>query len=368
MLRKGSLKYRVAVFWTVLSIVSFVLANYAIWKLWTEDLLTSSSGDLARLSYSTDVKSYRKTVDNLPVRHLTMDKYEGQPVDVLTIGDSFSQGGGGGTNRFYQDHIASINKATVLNAHPYEKRLDNGVLVDALDPVRTLIVLINSGIIDKIKPRHIILESVQRSAGIRLARDINFDETVDVEKLNGFYKKDMSVFYVNQQKLFFINNGNAKVLYNKIVRLFSNKDVGGVKREKLSRNLFECSTPDVLLYLKDDVTTIRTNSGTAAASKMNNNLNHLNMLLAKRGVHFHFMPVADKYEIYADYIIKNRYGRSDFFEQMRNQNKNYGLIDTKMILADLLKNGVKDVYYVDDTHWSWKASNAIFSQVKFNRK
>ncbi len=359
------MKYRVAVFWVILSIGAFLLLNYAVWKIWTEELLTSSSGDLARLSYSTDVKSYRKMVDTLPVRHLGMHQYNGQHVDIITVGDSFSQGGGGGANRYYQDHIASINNATVLNIHPYEKRLENGVLVDAFDPVRTLVVLINSGVIDSIKPRHIILESVQRASGIRLAREIDFNETAEIDKLNSFYRKDPNSIYTAQQKLFFINNGNVKVLYNKIMRLFSNKEVGGVRREKLITGMFDCSTPDVLLYLKDDVNTIPSTSGPSISTRANENLNRLDQLLKKRGISFHFMPVVDKYDLYADYIIGNRFGRSDFFEQLRQQERKYNLIDTKMILSPLLKNGLKDVYYVDDTHWSWKASNAIFSQVKF---
>ena len=109
-------------------------------------------------------------------------------------------------------------------------------------------------------------------------------------------------------------------------------------------------------------------SGQAVAAKINSNLNQLALLLQQRGIKLYFMPVVDKYELYADYILGNRYGRSDFFEQMRTQNKKYSFIDTKYLLGDLLRNGVKDVYYVDDTHWSWKASNAIFTSVKFSAR
>lgn len=360
--------YKRAVFWILFSLASFLLINFVIWKVWTEDLLTSGSGDLARLSYSTDVKSFRAMVDNLPARHISMDKYSGQPVDVLTIGDSFSQGGGGGLNRYYQDHIASISNVTVLNVQPYEERLDNGVLIDAFDPVRTLIVLLNSGLIAKINPKYIVLESVQRSAGMRLAREINFRETVSLERLKRFYRKDSASLYLNQQKLFFVNNGNGKIIYNKIIRLFYNKEVGGVRREHLSRPLFQSSSPYVLLYLKDDVNTIPQTTGEVAAAKINNNLNILATMLDSLGIKLYFMPAADKYDIYADYIIGNRYSRSDFFSQMRAQEKRYKFIDTELILGELLKKDVKDVYYADDTHWSWKASNAIFSQVRFGRK
>mgnify|MGYP000467482794 CR=1 FL=1 len=52
---------------------------------------------------------------------------------------------------------------------------------------------------------------------------------------------------------------------------------------------------------------------------------------------------------------------------LRNVNKNYYLIDTKKILEEeLLKNEV-DIFYADDTHWSYKASNILINNESFKK-
>jgi len=40
----------------------------------------------------------------------------------------------------------------------------------------------------------------------------------------------------------------------------------------------------------------------------------------------------------------------------------YKFIDTKKILTRMIDNNITDVYYSDDTHWSWKASQEIFKK------
>jgi hypothetical protein len=52
---------------------------------------------------------------------------------------------------------------------------------------------------------------------------------------------------------------------------------------------------------------------------------------------------------------------------LRPLKKEYIFIDTKKILSPLLKQGVKDLYYSDDTHWSYKASEAIAKDKTFQR-
>ena len=48
---------------------------------------------------------------------------------------------------------------------------------------------------------------------------------------------------------------------------------------------------------------------------------------------------------------------------MESLPKDYVFINTKKILLDELERGEKDVFFKDDTHWSWKASKAIFEKV-----
>ena len=51
---------------------------------------------------------------------------------------------------------------------------------------------------------------------------------------------------------------------------------------------------------------------------------------------------------------------------VRGLKKEYTFIDTKAIIKQLIDDNEKDVYYPDDTHWSYKASAKIFEETKFN--
>lgn len=347
-------------------LVAFVLIHLAIWKLWTEDLLTGKydGGDLARLSYCAGSKMRRHNSDDLPRRHVEMQDYAGGPVDVVTIGDSFSQGGGGGLNRYYQDYIATVNTASVLNIAPYEDRPDPRRFVDPYNPVRTLIILINSGYLDKIRPRYVLLESVQRACGFRLGHELDFSETRALDILEQYYRRRQPAFEKPPAQPF-VNNGNAKFVYHNVLRLFGRQS-GLVRMAELDRPFFSVHNARSLLFVKEDLMFIPTIAGAETNQKINANLNSLSEMLAKKNIRLYFMPIVDKYDLYYDYITRPQNKPSDFFEQMRRLPKRYVLVDTKQILQERLKNGEKDVYFADDTHWSWKAPKAIFENTRFS--
>lgn len=79
------------------------------------------------------------------------------------------------------------------------------------------------------------------------------------------------------------------------------------------------------------------------------------------------MPAVDKYNLYRDYIISNEYKESIFFEELEKLQKDYIFINTKSILKQKLNAGEKDLYYVDDTHWSFKASDTVINDKSFRK-
>jgi hypothetical protein len=99
---------------------------------------------------------------------------------------------------------------------------------------------------------------------------------------------------------------------------------------------------------------------------LNDNLNRLADRLAPKGIQLVFMPVVDKYDLYYEHILDNLYPRNQFFNLLRPLPKRYRFIDTKAILADGVRMGDKDIFYVDDTHWTWKASSKIFGTERFS--
>jgi len=335
--------------------VFFVALNYVVWKVWTEDLLTDKNyiaGDLTRMGYIFGYKMYRKNYCDLPFRHIEADNYAGQKIDVLTIGDSFSNGGGGGRNRFYQDYIASINRFTVLNIHPYKN----------IDSLTTVSALCNNGIIDRLKPRFILIESSQKFCIDDFAKPIDFELTIPSENREPFSRTtDVSAL----PSLAFINNGNFKfLLYNLLYPISDHAFFGKVCIRELTTNMFSVKNGTRLLFLRNEVKRA-TRATPELVFLLNRNLNILADKLSDKGINLYFMPCVDKYTLYSDYLSQNTYPKSTFFEELRKLPKKYNLIDTKEILSEELKKGAQDIFYADDTHWSWKASAAIFRKQLF---
>ncbi|MDD2321368.1 MAG: hypothetical protein PHO83_15090 [Geobacteraceae bacterium] len=340
----------------------FVGLNFVIWKSATEVLLTKKydGGDLARMGYVIGSKQLRKVDNNLPVRHIGMKEYDGRKVDVLTIGDSFSMGGGEGTNSYYQDFIATINNCTVLNVYPYPT--DDRVA--GFSPISTLAVLLNSGYLDVLKPRYILIESVVRYCVPRFAKKLDLSRTDSPENIRQYYAKTTyGLDYL--PKVGFINNGNFKFLYTSLLYHFSDSAFRGlVHRMQLDRGLFDAPEDHTLIFHDEDLTMIPYNKG-VLVEKVNDTFNQLADVLAKRGIKLYFMPVVDKYDLYSDHIVDNPYPENPFFAELRKLPKKYTLIDTKAILQPMVESGVKDVFYPDDSHWTCNASKRVFETVRF---
>ncbi len=347
---------------TVLMLL-FVAVNYIIWKSATEALLTKKydGGDLARMGYLPGSKDYRKTVDDLPLRHLEMNEFKGQPVDVLTIGDSFSIGGGEGRNSYYQDYLASSNNFSVVNVFPYP----TGDLIAQFSPVSTLAVLYNSGYLDRIKPRYVLLESVVRYCIPRFSPQLNFTKNDSLSAIENFYaNKTIPRNYL--PKVGFINEGNFKYLYFNLMYRFSDNGFRRlVYRKQLDRPFFSVKDDRALILHGEDIQSARM-LNRQSVKALNDNLNRLSDILAAKGIKLCFMPIVDKYDLYSDYIIDKRYARNIFFDELRPLPRRYTFIDTKEILLDLVRKGEKDIFYADDSHWSWKAAKAVFEKTRFD--
>lgn len=342
----------------------FLLCNFIIWKGWTELLLSPQykGGDLTRLGYVAGLKVMRDNTIDLPLKHLEMKEYRGEAVDMLTLGDSFSAGIGEGKNRFYQDYIASLNSMSVLNVPTYKFK----TMIWGGMPVLTLAALYQSGYLDIIKPRYVLLETVERFAIQRLVTYYNFDIQVPLATLERYYRETTFDGELNQG-ISFVNEGNFKFLYYRFMYNFSEHAFRRlVIKTQLTRPMFSGNHGDILLAHGDElrqgplatVQNIRT---------ANDNLNEMARLLRKKGITLVFMPVVDKLNLYRPYMKNKSYPQSVFFEELRTLPKEYLFIDTKDILSKALAAGEQDIFFQDDTHWSWNASQRIFSTIRFER-
>lgn len=357
------MNYRRFVLLFSLLLALFVAGNYFIWKCWTEDLLTYrhyNGGDLSRMGYLPYSKMPRKTLVDLPRLHMESKDYKGGGIDLVTVGDSFSMGGGAGNNPYYQDFIATYGNLRVMNMPVYSVVAEEEGTGHFFT---TILRLANSGYLSSMGVKYLLLESVERECITRFSRRFDFSVSEGRPKLRSYFDKQQ---YNNKlPNLSFLNNGNMKfIAHTLLYRLSDNAYGKTVYRRELDRSFFSVPDDKVLLFFVDDIT--RVPKVTPSAIKlMNQNLNKLAAVLDKQGVRLIFMPCVDKYDLYSDYIVDNPYPPSMFFEQLRNLPKRYSFIDTKAILAEELRKGEKNVFYADDTHWSWKASKKIFEKLRF---
>ena len=228
--------------------------------------------------------------------------------------------------------------------------------------LETLAVLSNNGFIDKVKPRHVVLSSGEKLSVERFSTPTDFSRNIDMAELFTYRRNHYEYFKTNVR---FINTGNLNYLkYRLLYEVSPNAVWSNTYKMKLTQDFFSVKNSNILLFYRDDVKHI--NRATPAnIKKLNDNLNTMADMLAKKGITFHFMPCVDKYDLYSAYLSGNPFPQSAFFEELRKLPKRYHLIDTKAALMPALSRGEKDVFYPDDSHWSWKGSEIIFSTYRF---
>jgi len=345
----------------ILFLLSLVVFNLVVWHGFTKQLLTREDGymvgDLARMGYLPRHIDRRKNAVDLPRRHFEITEYTGQTIDVITLGDSFSHGLGLGNNRFYQDYLASLSDLNVLNLQPYS---------GAKNYLEVIAILLNSGYLAELKPRYVLLEMVERSCVSRLDEPVDFTITDTLEKSRSFYNNGTAIFNNTGDlpETSYFNTGNLKFLLYNIGYLFSDHAFSGkVYRTSLRESLFSGAHGNELLFVDKDLRKLKS-VNSEVVTKINDNLNELARRLKSHGIELIFMPPPNKYTLYRRFLADDSYPQSFFFEELRPLPKEYQFIDTKEILDRELDRGEMDIYYKDDTHWSWKASKAIFEQVR----
>ncbi|MGB5965073.1 MAG: hypothetical protein WBF77_11445 [Sulfurimonadaceae bacterium] len=340
----------------VLFLTLFAIFHLTMWNLYTKRIFelpeNMKIGDLSRLSYKTDSIQLRER--RTPHHHnfFTFSNWDGQPVDLLTIGDSYSNGAVG---EFYQDHLAATQNLRVMNIQqlPFTKNY-----------LETIVLLLNSGVLGTIKPRSILIESVERECMNRFSTPINtaikadYNTTIESLQKTHYISK-------NQPPIRFVNTANYNAFLYKLLYMFDdNAYYSPVYITPLKQAFFSSEDAHSLLFINNDIEGVKKTTS-RSVNKMNQSLNSLTDLLQKRNISLYFMPVVDKSNLYAPYIVENQYPASTFFETLRAMPRRYSLIDTKQILTKQLEMGKHDIFYPDDTHWSRMSNATVMSQTAF---
>jgi hypothetical protein len=295
------------------------------------------SGDLGQLGGISFGKTYDKTlsenylsdnpVKNIPVYDLTRFADKMHPA-IFTIGDSFNQMGIVG----YQNYLARLLNCEIVT-------IQNNILFYSLDePVS----LLNSEIIDSSFCKIMIIESVDRYLIGRL-------EDIDFERLYSMIEKR------EEQK----DRISALSELCSWMRLQLNYD-NPVKEYGLKMDCFTHNWSNKLFYYQDDLLFLYTRK--ASIDKAKENLMLLNKKFSSKGIKLIFLIAADKYDVYRPFAVDDSLPIDHTTEEL-SKIPDVCIIDTKPIFQSMVQQGIQDVYRINDTHWSYKASEVVAEKI-----
>ena len=300
------------------------------------------SGDLGNLAKITFGKEYEKLLaqnylTNNYVRDTLINTDNHLEFDtkstILTIGDSFSLYGQG--NYRYLNYLAYLFHYDIVNI----ERKDHHA------PVQDAIKLLNSGIIDSATCKAVIVETVDRNA---------------IERLSGLdFDRNYSAF--QKQKKAIPNNQKTTLLtlcqFIKLQLGYKNP----VFNRDLMQNCFSHHDySNKLFCYKGDMGFKKISKENIETSK--ENLILLNKKFSDKGIKIIFLIAADKYDVYRPFMMDNTLPVDTTTDDLNNV-CDICIINTKSMLQKMVRDGEKDVYKVNDTHWSYKASKAVAEKI-----
>ena len=300
------------------------------------------SGDIGKLGQIPFGKSYNKNLkQNYLTEKLVKDtlivSYEkflpSKTLKIFTIGDSFSQLSIFG----YQNYLAHILADSITN-------IKSEIFWQSLE---TSIALLNSGIIDSANCQILILQKVDRSVISSLC-NIDFELLYELPQNNENQKNK--------------NVDNSAELYNLFswIRLQFGYD-SPIFRHNLKQDCFTHSYFSHKLYRYiDDFNFKQTKPEDIEKAK--ENLILLNKKFAEKGIKMIFLIASDKYDVYRPFMTDDSLPIDTTTDGLSSL-PDVCVINTKPILQEMVRNGEKDVYMVNDTHWSYKASEAVAEEI-----
>ncbi|MCR5655246.1 MAG: hypothetical protein K6G07_06340 [Lachnospiraceae bacterium] len=279
-------------------------------------------------------------------------------VDIVTIGNGFSQGGGGS---FYQDYLMEHYGLKVLNitteydcsALEILNKLEGSYFMWVMMP-RAVILQCDEDELSKYTGdltdySEYLKEEIEENVPIHIATDTFWNEQTAIE----FWPKNMFLY-------------NARFLKSKTATVFSGKDMGGkVVRAELNRDLFSAAGEENTLYYEEK----------KADPISEEDLNEINDNLNAAYAHYvplydltlFLLPTPDKSDVYAPYIGAGESiegsTEDSAFDRLSALPHDYTIIDTKRILQEELAKGNTDVYWPDSAYWSYKGYQPVMDEI-----
>lgn len=298
------------------------------------NIRVSQSGDLSKLGgFGVEGSGeVRKEIEesNQPAEY--SEKLVGRPDDatIINFGDSFSA-----LVPSYHDFITSSLKDVKLYDMPQMKE----------DPFKTLVALLNRGYFEGRGTRVVILESAERALYDRI-RTLDLENSQLPRKIID-HLEEGAVAEVKGEKA----KSDRKLASFEEIRNWMLLQLKGspVKHVGIDRELFSVAG-DELYYYKDDLDKLQLNEHEMESFQIK--LNQMYDRFASHGIELVIVVPTDKYTAYQDYIVDNKYPRKSVAAQISKLKLKGRFITAAPIVKGLVEEGVKDVYFIDDTHWS----------------
>ena len=255
---------------------------------------------------------------------------------ILTLGDSYSQKRKGS----YSNQLAHIyDKCTIANRNnPYP--FPNPF-------VKYWELFVN----DTVLPNIVIVESVERFLVNRLLElDFNRDNLNDIVAFEDGNGKKMSDLQRRVKR-------NSDY-YRNLLMKEKNRPV---KHAKLNKEMFTCKEKESDFYFYDQEISI-TNTIDEIEIAVEK-LDSLYMFADERGINLIILVAADMYDVYQSYIDNNPYPPKTVLDELSSRINHPNFINSKELFLPLLDQGMKDVYWCSDTHWSPVGAKIVAEEI-----
>ena len=178
-------RIRWLIFLLLVSVVLVLFTGSLVWdQVLGKDFMEENAGGLGRIGY-IPIELNLSAPQNITIKRVDWNSYLEKPddydIDLLIVGDSFSNAGS------LPEYLGSQNNIQVLALRTLETDP-----VRKYSPINLLIALDNAGIVDRMHPDCILLESVPRML-YQETKSVDFSSNITSDELQRaislFYKK-----------------------------------------------------------------------------------------------------------------------------------------------------------------------------------
>lgn len=330
-------KFLIKLSYTVLPVFLLLFGLTAYLNLY---IRPQATGDLGRLAFVMVGEEYGQRIEQNEMKTTLFSKVRETEdmrmihVNVLTIGDSFSQQEHAG----YQNYMPQEG-LTVANAR-------RG-LYDS--PIQYAWNLLDAGVVDSTNIDVMVVEVGERDLALRID-NFSIDKVEVGEPDSPDDGGEENIYDVSQWSL----------LRTRDFLMYRYAGRNPVYDVELDRDFFDSREPRKLYFYCADVLNGMTIE-TSIRPKIKEVFDLLTTKAHELGFALILMVPVDKYDLYQDYIVNNPYDHPKRInEEVREL---FGdrpeVMLCKFTLQPLLENGEKDVFLYDNSHWSYKGSQAV---------